>query len=135
MKKPSDEKRENARLILRQGALYIFVGATSAILELGLFQFFVSSGLFGIEISNITAIVLSTVYNFALNGRITFRTQANKLLCFAKYMALFLFNMAFTTIAISYLSSLGIEPLIAKVATMCCVVAWNFVLYRKFVFA
>ena len=47
---------------------------------------------------------------------------------------LFLFNTTFSTLTITWLTSLGLYPFIAKILTMACVIMWNFVLYRKFIF-
>jgi hypothetical protein len=40
----------------------------------------------------------------------------------------------FTTITTSWLIDIGVFPLIAKIATMGCVVIWNFFLYNKLIF-
>lgn len=132
------EERSNdppASSIGRQGVLYLLVGASSALIEILTFQTLFTLGIFSIEFSNIIAVVVSTIYNFLLNGRVTFKAQGNKFLCLVKYLALFFFNLCFTTIMISWLVSIGWSSLVAKLFTMCCVVLWNFVLYRKFVFA
>ncbi|WP_165251902.1 GtrA family protein [Adlercreutzia sp. ZJ304] len=120
--------------ILRQGALYIFVGVSSALIELILFQLLYHFEILNVELSNIVAVVIATIYNFLLNGTVTFKGTKNPLLSLVKYLLLFAFNLAFTTITISFLVSIGWDSLIAKLITMACVVLWNFVLYRKVVF-
>lgn len=119
----------------RQGILYLIVGVSSALIEVVVFQSLYVFGLLSVGMSNVVAVVLSTAYNFMLNGRITFRAQGNKVLSLVKYLMLLLFNICFTTFSISWLVSMGCESLIAKIGTMGCVALWNFVLYRKFVFA
>lgn len=131
---PSDKDANPNRSIAHQGVLYIFVGVTSALVEVVLFQVLYQFGILSIELSNVVALMVSTSYNFLLNGRVTFQAQGNKAKCLVKYLILFAFNVAFTTMAIAWLVSMGWDSLIAKLATMCCVVLWNFVLYRKVVF-
>ena len=50
------------------------------------------------------------------------------------YLILFAFNMAFSTLAISWLVGFGVHSILAKLATMVCITLWNFVLYRKVIF-
>jgi putative flippase GtrA len=122
------------RQLLRQGFLYVVVGTSSALIELVLFQVLYTIVGINYAAANITALVTSTAYNFLLNGRITFKGVTNKLWCLVKYLILFAFNTTFTTLAIGFLLGYGWPSLIAKLATMCCVVLWNFVLYRKVIF-
>jgi putative flippase GtrA len=120
--------------LLRQGFFYVVVGTTSALIELVLFQILYSLIGLNYATSNITALTTSTAYNFLLNGRVTFKGVSNKVKCLIKYLILFAFNSTFTTLAIGFLLGLGWHSLIAKLATMCCVVLWNFILYRKVIF-
>ena len=50
------------------------------------------------------------------------------------YLVLFAFNTTFSTLAITWLVSLGLHSAVAKLMTMVCIVMWNFVLYRKVIF-
>lgn len=131
---PEDPKDTRRGSIYRQSLLYVFVGVTSAIIELVIFQVLCTSNAVSVGFANVCAMVVSTAYNFTLNGRVTFQAQGNKVLCLIKYLALFLFNICFTTICISLLTSAGVNPVVAKVCMMACVVVWNFILYRRFVF-
>lgn len=116
----------------KQGIGYLLVGCGSALIELGLFQ--VLYGLIGLNVSiaNIVAVVCATAFNFLTNQRVTFKSALNPVQSLARYLLLFAFNTTFTTCAITYLVSLGLNGLIAKFATMCCVVCWNFFLYKSF---
>lgn len=120
--------------IVRQGGLYLFVGITSALIEVLLFQLLYRTGILGIELSNIVSVVVATAYNFVLNGRVTFQSQSNKLLSLVKYLLLLVANTTITTFAIKYLVEIGLDSLVAKIIMMVCVACWNFFLYRKFVF-
>ena len=123
-----------SNLIAKQGILYLLIGAGTALLELGLFQLlFLIVGL-PVEASNIIAVVVATACNFALNGTVTFKGSTNLIRSIVLYALLFLFNTAFSTLVIAWLVDIGVTSLFAKLATMVCIVCWNFVLYRKVVF-
>lgn len=113
---------------------YLFVGGSSALLELILFQAFYV--LFGwqIAIANVIAVVLATSYNFVLNRTWSFGQNGNTLRSVILYLLLFAFNTTFSTTAISLLVSQGLPSLIAKLLTQVCIVLWNYVLYRKVIF-
>ena len=116
------------------GLLYLVVGGSTALLELVLFQALYALASWSIPAANVTAVVVATATNFALNRNVTFKSTANPLLSLVKYLVLFAFNTAFSTIAISLFSSMGAPAVAVKLATMACIVIWNFFLYRNVVF-
>ena len=133
--KPSTEKMTaNPKALISQIIRYGFVGGASAILELALFQAFYSFTDVGIAQSNIIAVVVSTAVNFAMNRSVTFRSTSNPIKSLVLYLMLFLFNTAFSTLTITWFTSFGLYPIIAKILTMACIIMWNYVLYRKFIF-
>lgn len=91
---------------------------------------FASKVLYGL----IVAVVCATAFNFFTNQRVTFKSALNPVQSLARCLLLFAFNTTFTTCAITHLVSLGFNGLIAKFGTVCCVVCWNFFLYKSFVF-
>ena len=84
--------------------------------------------------ANVTAVVVSTVFNFLVNRNVTFKSTSNPLRSLVLYLILFALNTTFSTVAISLLAAHGVYPLVAKVCTMACIVLWNFVLYKKVIF-
>lgn len=114
---------------------YILVGCCSAAIELGVFQLLYLLTSQNIALSNATALVSSTAFNFCANRSITFKDVKSPARSALLYVALLCANTVITTAAITWLTSLGCLPLLAKLLTMACVVAWNFVLYRKVIFA
>lgn len=84
--------------------------------------------------ANIIAVIASTVFNFTVNHSVTFKSTGNPLRSLMLYLILFAFNMAFSTLAISWLVGFGVHSILAKLATMVCITLWNFVLYRKVIF-
>ena len=127
---PSSGKRELAG----QGVRYLLVGGSSALIELALFHLLHSVLSLAVAPANITAIVVATAYNFLLNRSFAFKSTSSPVRSLILYLILFAFNMAFSTIVIGALESIGVQATLAKLGTMCCIVIWNFVLYRKVIF-
>ena len=117
-----------------QAAKYLAVGGSSAALELAIFQLLSAGAGMAPGCANVIAVVASTVFNFLANKNVTFKSTANPLRSFMLYIVLFAFNATFSTACISLLAQHGVYPLLAKVATMACIVLWNFVLYKRVVF-
>ena len=119
---------------LFQAIKYLMVGGSSAVIELVLFQLI--SVVFAIPLAaaNVTAVVVSTVFNFLVNRNVTFKSTSNPLRSLVLYLLLFALNTTFSTVVISFLAAQGVYPLVAKVCTMACIVLWNFVLYKKIIF-
>lgn len=53
----------------------------------------------------------------------------------ALYIALLVFNILFTYYFIFFTGKLGLSAYVAKLITMILVMLWNFVLYKKIIFA
>ena len=119
---------------LFQAIKYLVVGGSSAVIELVLFQLL--SAVFAIPLAaaNVTAVVVSTVFNFLVNRNVTFKSTSNPLRSLVLYLLLFALNTTFSTAVISLSAAQGVYPLVAKVCTMACIVLWNFVLYKKVIF-
>ncbi|MEF9841582.1 MAG: GtrA family protein [Raoultibacter sp.] len=121
--------------IKQQGIKYLLIGGSSAALELCLFQLLYA--LFGwpVAFSNISALVVATTFNFLMNRTYAFKSSSNPAKSVVLYLILFTFNTVFSTITISLLIDAGLMSIIAKLITMVCITLWNFILYRKVVFA
>ena len=118
----------------KQVAGYVGIGGLSALVELLLFQALLSFAHLDAAISNIVALVISTILNFALNGFVNFKMTLNPAIAGLKYLILFAFNMTFSTLTIKFFSDLGAIPIVVKIITMACMTTWNYVLYKRVVF-
>ena len=129
-----DPMTETRKETAAKGISYLLIGGASALIELGLFN--IVYYLFGnnAPISNIIAILIATCFNFLMNKSFTFKSSSNMARSAVLYPILFASNLVFTTITTSWLIDIGVFPLIAKIATMGCVVIWNFFLYNKLIF-
>ena len=60
--------------------------------------------------SNIIALAASTAVNFTMNRSLAFKSSANPTRSLVLYLVLFAFNTTFSTLAITWLVSLGRTP-------------------------
>ena len=90
----------------RQGLWYLFVGGSSALLELAIFQGLYSLAGLAVAPANIVAVVIATVYNFLMNRSVTFRSTSNPLRSLVLYLLLFAANLALSTWAIGAMIAL-----------------------------
>ncbi|MBQ9690972.1 MAG: GtrA family protein [Eggerthellaceae bacterium] len=115
-------------------AFYVAVGLTTALLELVLFYIQDSLLGLGITFANISAVSIATVTNFLLNRGVSFKAASSVIISAIFYLLLFFFNMSFSTTVIHELNNMGIHASLAKIFSMACIVAWNFILFRTIVF-
>ena len=125
---------EGPSSIKQQGARYLIVGGSSALVELMLFQGLYAMLQMDVVVANVCAVVASTAFNFLLNRTLTFKSASNPARSVLLYLLLLALNTCFTSTAIALLVSMGTPSVAAKLLTMACVTLWNFVLYRKVVF-
>lgn len=118
---------------IEQGVRYLLVGGGSAAIDIGLFQALYSFGI-AVALANAVSLSISTVFNFLMNRNITFKSAANPMRSAIAYLLLLVFNMLFSSLAITILIDIGLHSLPAKLAALACTTSWNFVLYRKVVF-
>lgn len=113
---------------------YLIVGGSSAALELLLFTFLRKVTGLSITISNVTAAVTATAFNFLVNRGWSFKSASNFTRSVILYLILFFLNTVFSTNAIAFMVSLGVFDVLAKLITMGMITMWNFVLYRHVIF-
>lgn len=119
---------------IKRVAKYLFVGGSSALLELLLFQVLYALVGWQIAYANVFAVVVATTYNYLLNRSWAFEQKSSSPRSAALYLLLFCFNTTFSTTVISFLVSAGAQSVLAKLFTQACIVLWNYVLYRKVIF-
>lgn len=133
--KPVCENEPASRtLVVKQMIKYLLVGGSTALIELALFSALVYGTPLSAGMSNIIAVLVATAINFILNRTKTFESSSNVFRSIVLYVLLFVLNTTFSTICVSLAAAYGINTVIVKLATMVCIVAWNFVLYRRIIF-
>lgn len=118
----------------RQGLWYLFIGASSALIEFVLFQLLYSVFHLGVAPANITAVVVATVFNFLMNRTVTFKSTSNPVRSLILYLVLFAVNLALSTWAIAAMISVGVHSAVAKIIAQVAIATWNFFIYRVFIF-
>lgn len=113
---------------------YLFVGGSSALLELVVFSIMTYLVHIDVSIAAPVSLLFSTLYNFFMSARFTFRSTQHVLKSALGYCALLIVNTLFASFAVQALVALSIEAIIAKLITMACYTCWNFVLYKRFIF-
>lgn len=130
---PSIKSEATHRSTLFKGLSYLVVGGLSALIELLLFGIIYNYS-DTVSLANPIAVSCATAFNFLINRKVTFGARSNFVRSLVLYLALFMFNLIITTVAISLLIGAGWPAMLAKLLTMACVVAWNFILYNKVIF-
>lgn len=120
--------------VLTQGFRYIAVGAASALVELAIFSSLYYIAYIPAVWASPLSLLCSTILNFALSKNWSFKGGSSVPRSLLLYILLLCFNSVFTSIATQCLIDNEVPALFAKLLTMCCVVVWNFFLYRKVVF-
>lgn len=120
--------------ILSQGFRYVIVGVASALFELTVFSALYYIVHISAAWASPVSLLCSTVLNFVLSKNWSFKGSSSMSRSLLLYAVLLCFNSIFTSIATQFLIDIEVPALFAKLSTMCCVVAWNFILYRKLVF-
>lgn len=117
-----------------------FVGGLATIAaDYGTFHvlFAVGAPLF---VATTASLLAGFVVSFTLNklwvfGATKERGQKNTTLQLVLYTALFLFNIGFAYLFIQQLQLLGVSAYLGKLLSIVLIVAWNFVIYKKIIFA
>ena len=113
---------------------YLMVGSFTALADFGLFTLLVHVGKLSISLANIFAVTTATLLNFMFNRKWAFESSWKFDRSLILYLLLFLFNMFFSTYIIQTMAAAGVPDLGAKLISMGLITAWNFLLYRKFIF-
>lgn len=112
---------------------YCGVSLTQSFVELGVFtalHLVVAN-----NIANTIAVACSATYQFLMNRNLTFKSSSNFTRSVVLFIALWAFNLAFSTALITYAPAvLGISPFVAKIIAMCCQGVWGFLLSRYVIF-
>ena len=129
-----DVKRIFTKSFIREFLSDAFVGCTSSLIDIVLFQVLYALAGFPVYIANPASLTVATVYNFLMNRNVTFKSTSNPVRSLVLYALLFVFNTCFTTWFIGFLIGFNVHSLLAKLLAIFCTTAWNFILFRKVIF-
>lgn len=114
---------------------YIIVGLISFTIEYILF--FILYKLLNVWYVFANAVVYAITFwiSFLLNRNWSFKSRGNIYRQLILYFLLFIINLFVSSNVIYLLSDkLLISPLYSKVVTMCIIVMWNFIIYKKIIY-
>lgn len=92
----------------------------------------------GLDVSFASAIgyTLSTLFNYAINRRLTFRSRRSHSIALPRFLWLASFGLAINTATVWLLAERwGLHYLVAQVAATALTLCWNFVAARRWAFA
>lgn len=115
---------------------YLVIGGMSVGVDLGLLVLLVDGLGAPLGVSTVLAFSTSVAVNFSLNRLAVAGRGAGRLgRHAARYLVLLAANLLLTLLVVLLADRAGIPYLAAKVAVVVASVGWNFVLFRRWVFA
>jgi putative flippase GtrA len=124
-------------VLTRNFIRYLIIGFTTFAMQIGLLYVFTQ--LLGLEkvIGNVFSTLLSVVFNFVMSNYWTFKAGSGaKKKKLGRYLVLFTFNYLFDT-ALAFpilVTNLNVNEYLAKIIITGMIVAWNYFLYKLWVF-
>jgi putative flippase GtrA len=115
---------------------YLLIGGASIVIDVGML--YTLHTVVGVQLSIATAVAFlsSVVFNFVCNRITMAGTQAQQLGRHAyRYGLLVVANLGITVASVTVAAHVGVPYVIAKLGVVAASTFWNFVLYRRWVFA
>lgn len=130
--------RKALSLVLTRNFIrYLIIGFTTFGMQIGLLYVFTQILAMEKVMGNVFSTLLSVVFNFIMSNYWTFKAGSGaKKKKLGRYLILFTFNYLFDT-ALAFpllVNTLNVDQYIAKILITGMIVAWNFFLYKLWVF-
>ncbi|MGN7201086.1 GtrA family protein [Arthrobacter sp. SAFR-044] len=127
--------RRHSKIVLNSElARFIIVGGISFVIDLGLLMLLHEVFLVDLLIATPVAFLISLAFNYALQRVFTFRAENGKSVSFIKYCLLVAFNTVAVDVIVNFVDWLGAGYQIGKVIATILTTAWNFLLYKHWIF-
>lgn len=126
----------SGRIEVRALLRYLTIGALSIAIDVGLL--YVLHTVLGVllAVATTTSFLVSVIFNFALNRAAMVGSRISGVSRHAlRYAVLVLVNLGITVLVVTGAEHAGVSYLLAKLAVVAASTGWNFVLYRRWVFA
>lgn len=111
-----------------------FVTIISAILDYLIFTIAILLG-WSITASLVTCRIISATFNYSANRKFVFNSKSKVTCSFISYGILAIFSFCAGLAGITFLSSLGMNVLLSKLAVECLLFVFNFIIQRNIIFA
>lgn len=134
MPKPKQKSKPKVRQLQK----YFVAGGSAFAVEYLLFVVLSSPVRLNVFIANSVSFVAGMATSFSLNRLWAFKKNRFRLRGhhqFALYASLAIVNLVLTNIGIGLLIHQGLQSMVAKLVVMVVIIAWNFVIFRRFIFA
>lgn len=130
--------RKALSLVLTRNFIrYLIIGFTTFGMQIGLLYLFTQILAMEKVMGNVFSTLLSVVFNFIMSNYWTFKAGSSaKKKKLGRYLILFTFNYLFDT-ALAFpllVNTLNVNQYVAKILITGMIVAWNFFLYKLWVF-
>ncbi|WP_376934784.1 GtrA family protein [Arthrobacter liuii] len=113
---------------------FLLVGGASFAVDLALLTLLHEVFGVGLWIATPIAFIASLVFNFALQRSFTFRARNRSHVSLLKYLALVVFNIVAIDVIVNVFDAWGISYGIGKAFATVLTTAWNFWLYKVWIF-
>jgi putative flippase GtrA len=127
-------RRHSKILLGSEVARFIIVGGISFVIDLGLLMLLHEVFLVDLLIATPIAFLTSLAFNFALQRMFTFRAENGRSVSFIKYCLLVVFNTVAVDLIVYAVDWMGAPYQIGKVIATVLTTAWNFLLYKHWIF-
>jgi putative flippase GtrA len=115
---------------------YVVIGGLSVVIDVGLLLILHSIVGVPLTIATTVAFLVSLVANFIANRTMMAGSERDQLMRHAsRYAVLVVANLAITVAVVSGAEHVGVPYVLGKLAVVAASTCWNFVLYRRWVFA
>lgn len=122
--------------LLDQMLRFALVGGLATALHYVILIALVNGTRLDVSVASAIGYALSTLFNYATNRRLTFRSRRSHSSALPRFLWLASFGLAINTVTVWLLAErLGIHYLIAQVAATALTLCWNFVAARRWAFA
>jgi putative flippase GtrA len=121
---------------VRNGYLvkFLLVGGASFAIDLGILALLHEVGRVDLWIATPIAFLTSLVFNFLVQRKFTFQSGVRAHVSAVKYGALVVFNLVATDVIVNLIANAGQSYTIGKVVSTVATTAWNFFLYKHWIF-
>lgn len=127
-------KRHSKFVLDNEIARFIMVGGVSFAIDLGLLMLLHEVFSVDLVLATPIAFLVSLAFNYALQRIFTFRADNGKSVSFIKYCLLVVFNTLAIDVIVNVFDWLGAGYQVGKVVSTIMTTAWNFLLYKHWIF-
>jgi putative flippase GtrA len=120
--------------LLRQIAVFLCVGGFATALHYSIMFGLLYGAHWPATTASATGFVISAIVNFALNARLTFKSEQSVLHTAPRFAIVCALGLALNQLVLTTLLSLGSHPIIGQIIATLCVLSWNYIINALWTF-